>query len=293
MKKIIALITATLLILGMSACSTEDKDDSSKAKDAKKSAESSAVESKDSDEESAESTEEPTDSDDVEQVLYDADGVKITYTGITKNTLLSSKRTELNVLVENDTDKDIYVQVRNFSANGHAVNQIFSPRVSAGEKKEDKISIKDDDLKENGIEKFENVEFKFYIFDADDWTDSIETEIITMTNFGDFSLSDDESSEADEDSSAAKTVDASDDSIVGSWKYDSSVFDAVYNFKADGTGTYDLNGQAMKFTYTAEGGKLSFTYEGFDDPMVLDYEIDGDELNVKDSFGNDTIYKKQ
>ena len=47
----------------------------------------------------------------------------------------------------------------------------------------------------------------------------------------------------------------------------------------------------MKFTYTTNGNKISIVYDGggtFD----TEYEINGDTLNVKDSGGNDTLYKK-
>lgn len=78
--------------------------------------------------------------------------------------------------------------------------------------------------------------------------------------------------------------------IVGDWKYEGG--DYIYHFKEDGTGTYDISGSTMNFTYTAEDGKLTITYDG-SSPMELQYSIDGDTLNVKDSFGKDTIYKRQ
>ena len=51
----------------------------------------------------------------------------------------------------------------------------------------------------------------------------------------------------------------------------------------------------MNFTYEADGSTLKITYtdEGVDAPMELEYEIDGDALNVKDSMGNDTLYKRK
>ncbi|MBR0415244.1 MAG: hypothetical protein IJI67_09265 [Clostridia bacterium] len=96
---------------------------------------------------------------------------------------------------------------------------------------------------------------------------------------------------AGETTTAAKQSGASDGSIVGDWEYESGGF--TYTFKADGSGVYDAGGTLMPFTYTASGGKLSITYEGSTEPMVLDYEINGNKLNVKDSLGNDTIYNKK
>ena len=296
MKKILAIITVAMLTISMASCSSTFKKLVDKAKEEAKKASSSTVSSEvestaDSKEESKaeDSDASSEESADGEKVLYDADGIKITYTGISNSTLLSQKRTNLDMLIENNSDEDIYVQVRNFAANGHAVGTVFSPRVSAGEEKSDKISIKDDELEENGIEELEAVEFKFYIFEAGDWTKSVDSDIITLSisDTGD----DGESSEAKaEESSAAQTTDAS--KLVGKWKYDEYGITAVYEFKEDGTGSYDFVGTKMNFKYTAENGKLGLSYTGYD-KTEFDYEINGDTLNVKDSFGNDTLYKKQ
>ena len=94
------------------------------------------------------------------------------------------------------------------------------------------------------------------------------------------------------DTEAAPADDAAADTgIEGSWEYESGGY--IYTFNADGTGTYDISGTIMNFTYTAEGGVLAITYEGSDAPMELEYEIDGDKLNVKDSMGSDTIYYRK
>ena len=50
----------------------------------------------------------------------------------------------------------------------------------------------------------------------------------------------------------------------------------------------------MEFTYTAtEDGKLSITYNGNTSAFETTYTIDGNTLNIKDSFGSDTIYKRK
>ena len=78
--------------------------------------------------------------------------------------------------------------------------------------------------------------------------------------------------------------------IVGSWAYNTNY---VYTFNADGTGNYDVYGSKTEFTYTTEGNKISILYTGDTDPFETEYSIDGDKLNIKDSFGNDTIYKRK
>ena len=84
-------------------------------------------------------------------------------------------------------------------------------------------------------------------------------------------------------------------SIVGRWKYTDSDLgdlgiDFVYTFNADGTGDYDMSGTKMEFTYKTDGNKLTITYDS--GPFETEYEIKGNVLNVKDSGGNDTLYKK-
>lgn len=93
---------------------------------------------------------------------------------------------------------------------------------------------------------------------------------------------------ADNAASSEKEV-ADVNPIVGTWKYNDSSLNYTYVFKADGTGTYF----GEDFTYTVDGNTLSILYEGNTEPFVTEFEIDGDRLNVKDSFGSDTIYIKQ
>ena len=89
-----------------------------------------------------------------------------------------------------------------------------------------------------------------------------------------------------------KKDEASKNPIIGSWKYDGGG-NYVYTFNEDGTGNYDFGGNKMEFTYELkDGSKISIIYKGNTSPFETEYKIDGDTLNVIDSLGNDTIYKK-
>lgn len=94
-----------------------------------------------------------------------------------------------------------------------------------------------------------------------------------------------------DETSADSTIDSS---LVGSWDY-AEISGFVYTFNADGTGTYDVAGEIMSFTYKADGSTLMILYtdSGVDEPMELKYTIDGDTLTIKDSFGADTVYKRK
>ena len=81
--------------------------------------------------------------------------------------------------------------------------------------------------------------------------------------------------------------------IVGQWKNDEYGYDFTYTFNEDGTGEYDAAGTIMKFKYTIDGNKITFKYTDEDiDNLDTTFSIDGDTLNVKDSNGEDTLYKK-
>ena len=79
--------------------------------------------------------------------------------------------------------------------------------------------------------------------------------------------------------------------IVGTWEYNSGSY--TYTFNEDGTGTYDIGGQKKEFTYKTDGDKLSITYNGSTASFDTTYSIKDNELNIKDSFGSDTIYKRK
>ena len=82
------------------------------------------------------------------------------------------------------------------------------------------------------------------------------------------------------------------DPIVGKWEYE-SMSSIYYVFKDDGTGSYTFGGGTKKFTYKIDGDKLSILYDGDTSSFDTTFEIKDNKLNVKDSFGSDTIYKKK
>ena len=76
--------------------------------------------------------------------------------------------------------------------------------------------------------------------------------------------------------------------LVGKWEY-KGFSSYVYTFNEDGTGDYS----GKKFTYTTEGSKISIKYDGDTEAFETTYEIKDNELNIKDSFGEDTIYVRK
>ena len=87
-----------------------------------------------------------------------------------------------------------------------------------------------------------------------------------------------------------ESVQESADPLAGQWQSE-KLPDYVYTFNGDGTGKYDMAGNTLDLKYTTEDGKITITFlaEGYT-PIALDYVLEGDRLNIKDSFGNDTFY---
>ena len=74
--------------------------------------------------------------------------------------------------------------------------------------------------------------------------------------------------------------------IIGTW--DSEDFPGqgfTYVFNEDGTGSY----VGEKLFYTIDGNRISISYEGTES-FDTEFEIIGNELNIKDSLGKDTLY---
>lgn len=115
-----------------------------------------------------------------EQVLYDNNGIKITFKGMDYTSSMFGPAMKL--LIENNTDKNYIVQDRDFSVNGFMISTTMSADVNAGKKTNDTLVIKSWSLEENSISEndIQSIEFTFHIFNDDDWSDAIDTETINI-----------------------------------------------------------------------------------------------------------------
>lgn len=84
------------------------------------------------------------------------------------------------VLIENQTSKNLMVQIRDSSINGYMVEAIFSPKIASGKKINDVIEFDKFFLERAGIKEIGDIELRFHIFDADSWNDYYDTDIIKM-----------------------------------------------------------------------------------------------------------------
>ena len=84
--------------------------------------------------------------------------------------------------------------------------------------------------------------------------------------------------------------------LIGDWAYfngsskDSSIY---YTFKDEKNGSYTFGGATRNFTYTNDGKALTILYDGDTMSATYEYKLDGDTFTIKDSIGQDVVYKRK
>ena len=156
MKKsiILALIATMAFSVIVTGCSTGKSSSSSSASEAKS---SSSAEAKTDDSKTDDSTAT------AEKVVYDDNGLKITYIGMEKGAISQ------NVLfrIENNSNTDYIIQSEDADINDCALMPMFSVEVNKGKRATDDMSFLSSDLEKNQIEKIEKIEFTFKFLDPD------------------------------------------------------------------------------------------------------------------------------
>ncbi|MBR5272203.1 MAG: hypothetical protein IKU25_02240 [Clostridia bacterium] len=76
----------------------------------------------------------------------------------------------LKVKLENKSDKNYTFAVDDAVINGVQCDTIFAKDVAAGKKANDSIVFSDDDLEQNEIGQYTDIELTFRVYDSEDWT---------------------------------------------------------------------------------------------------------------------------
>lgn len=95
-----------------------------------------------------------------DQVIYDENNIRITATGLNMN---GDYGPEIKLLIENNTDENIIVQVKDSSINGCMIRLYMSANVSAGKKINDVLGVYQNYLDTSGIEEFSSIEVSFHV----------------------------------------------------------------------------------------------------------------------------------
>ncbi len=139
------------------------------------------------DEEQVEEPEEPEESKEPEtgmeevtieeQVLVEQDGVKITATGMTEDTIWGEG---VMLLIENDTDKNVRVGCTALIVNNYMITDLFSTSVAAGKKVNEAMYFTSNQLEAAGITNVGQIEIYFSIYDADTFKKLFDPERVVI-----------------------------------------------------------------------------------------------------------------
>ncbi len=116
--------------------------------------------------------------DDSGTVFYDADGIKIIGKGLSNDDSIFGPG--LIVYIENNSEQNITVQVRDTSVNGFMIDANMSQDVMSGKKAITAATFFSSSLEENGIEDITEIETSFHIFDMDSWDEIVDTDVIKI-----------------------------------------------------------------------------------------------------------------
>ena len=112
-----------------------------------------------------------------ETVLYEADGVKVTAKSLADGLL----GTEVKLLIENDSSKNILITSSSVSANGYMMpTAALYAEVAAGKKANESLTLMSSELDQCGIETLAEMQFYLQIQDPETWETIKTTDLITL-----------------------------------------------------------------------------------------------------------------
>ena len=115
---------------------------------------------------------------DVGMELYNADGIRIVGKTVDENSFWG---TAILLYCENSSGKNISISVEEMSVNGFMMNPLFTTTIYDGKMAVEDITVFSSDLEEKGIEKIEDVELKFHIYDAETYDTIADSDVITFS----------------------------------------------------------------------------------------------------------------
>lgn len=177
MKKLTALLLALVLLLSLAACGEGTKNNETKPVD---NTDSPAVS-----QEETEQTAEPSGREITftELTAVDNEECAITVTGIEPDNIWGYT---IKALLENKSAEKTYMfSVDSAAINGVQCDPFFAAEVAPGKKANKEISFSTDELEENGITEFTDIELTFRVYDSEDWSaDDVAMQTVHIYPFG-------------------------------------------------------------------------------------------------------------
>lgn len=112
-----------------------------------------------------------------ETVLFDQDGISITATGLSTDSLFGP---ELNLLVENDSAQNIVVQPNYCMVNGYMMTDLLYSDLAPHSHAVDTLTLLGSELEDNHIDTIMDAELSLQITDADYYQTIDSTAPITL-----------------------------------------------------------------------------------------------------------------
>ncbi len=109
--------------------------------------------------------------------MADQNDILIKYAGLESDSWGDYK---IKLTIENNSDTDATVQIRDMSLNGYMIDGIMSCDVVAGKKANDGISIWESKLEENNITELEETEFYFHVYTLEGWDTIFDSDVIKI-----------------------------------------------------------------------------------------------------------------
>lgn len=126
----------------------------------------------------AEETEVPiTDVTIEEQVLVDQDGIVVTATGYTTDSIWGEG---VKLFIENNSEQNITVGCRALIVNDYMITDLFVSDVAAGKKANETMYLSSSELKAAGIDSVGKIEAYFRVYNSESFEDIFNTDAITI-----------------------------------------------------------------------------------------------------------------
>ena len=162
------LIGALAATAVLSGCSTSKSSSAASNGDTSSKATSVSV---------AEKTEEVTEAEEKAIVVFEENGLKLTYTGFEDDII-----PKFTFLLENTSDKTYSVMSEDESINDCMITMSLIESIAPGKKSAVNMSFFDSELEKNKIDKIEKLEFKLHYSNSDKIMESYDSGVITITN---------------------------------------------------------------------------------------------------------------
>lgn len=112
-----------------------------------------------------------------EQVLIDANDVKITAKGLEQGGFMGD---QLKLLIENNSSEDLVIQLDALIVNNYMVTDLFSENVVAGKKVNTDVSLLSNELESAGIDNVGQIEMRFKYLNPENFQTLYTTDLVTL-----------------------------------------------------------------------------------------------------------------